>query len=81
MGDYEGAISLEARVAPMPTVLNACLVQPRDYRVQGYADVQDWIDGCWASLKTEAARNLADACLQVESSARWQGLKKLTNKK
>jgi putative hydrolases of HD superfamily len=80
MGDYEHAESLEARVAHDADRLE-CLVQAREYQAQGYADVQDWIDGCRASLKTEAARNLADACLQVEPSAWWQGLKKLTDDK
>ncbi len=80
MGDYEHAESLEARVAHDADRLEY-LVQAREYQVQGYADVQDWIDGCRAGLKTEAARNLADACLQVEPSAWWRGLKNLTNEK
>ena len=75
MGDYEGAISLEARIAH-DTYRLECLEQAREYQVQGYADVQDWIDGCRVSLKTEAARSLAEACLQVEPSALCQGLKK-----
>jgi putative hydrolase of HD superfamily len=55
-----------------------CLLQAREYQVQGYADVQDWINGCRASLKTEVARRLADECLRVEPSDWWQGLKKFT---
>ncbi len=75
MHDYEGGESLEARIAHDADRLE-CLMQAREYQVQGYADVQDWIDGCRAGLKTESARNLAEASLQVEPNAWWQGLKK-----
>ncbi len=77
MRDFEDQQSPEARIARDADRLE-CLVQAREYQAQGYADVQDWIDGCRASLKTEAARSLADECLQVEPSSWWQGLKKLT---
>ena len=77
MRDFEDQESPEARIARDADRLE-CLVQAREYQAQGYADVQDWIDGCRASLKTEAARSLADECLQVEPSSWWQGLKKLT---
>ncbi len=75
MGDYEHEASLEARVAHDADRLE-CLIQAREYQVQGYTDVQNWIDGCRASLKTEAAQSLDEACLQVEPIAWWQGLKK-----
>lgn len=80
MDDYERTESLEARIVHDADRLE-CLIQAREYQSQGYADVQEWIDGCRAGLKTEAARSLADACLQVEPSAWWQGLKNLTNEK
>ncbi len=61
MGDYEHAESLEARQAHDADLLE-CLIQTCQYQAQGYVEVQDWIDSCRASLHTEAARNLADAC-------------------
>jgi putative hydrolases of HD superfamily len=75
VGGYEGAISLEARIAH-DTYRLECLEQAREYQVQGHGDVQDWINDCRVSLKTETARSLAEACLQVEPSALFQGLKK-----
>lgn len=71
MRDYERQVSPEARIAYDADRL--------EYKVQGYADVPDWIDGCRAALKTDAARLLADECLCVEPNEWWQGLKKLTD--
>jgi putative hydrolase of HD superfamily len=75
--EYEARESLESRVAHDADALE-CLIQAREYQVQGYAEVQDWIDNCRAALKTDAAQNLAEACLRVEPREWWQGLKKMT---
>jgi putative hydrolase of HD superfamily len=75
--DYADRNSLEARIAHDADSLE-CLIQAREYQVQGYADVQDWITNCQAALKTESAKNIAEECLQVEPSAWWEGLKKAT---
>lgn len=74
--EYEARESLEARIAHDADALE-CLIQAREYQVQGYAEVQDWIDNCQAALKTEAAKSLAEACLRVEPREWWQGLKKM----
>lgn len=72
--DYEGRESLEAQLAHDADLLE-CLVQAREYQAQGYVDVQDWITNCQAGLKTQTAKDLAEACLRVEPREWWQGLK------
>lgn len=73
--EYEQKESLEARLAHDADRLE-CLLQAREYQVQGYPDVQDWIDGCRAGLRHEVSQRLADACLQIEPKAWWTGQKK-----
>ncbi len=75
MRNYEDGESLEAQLAHDADLLE-CLIQAREYQVQGYADVQDWIDNCWAGLKTESAKKIAEASLQGEPRNWWQDLKK-----
>jgi putative hydrolase of HD superfamily len=74
--EYETRETLESRLAHDADALE-CLIQAREYQVQGYTEVQDWIDNCRAALKTETARGLAEACLRVEPREWWQGLKKM----
>lgn len=71
--DYEERESLEGQLAHDADILE-CLIQAREYQVQGYADVEEWITNCYADLKSNTARDLADACLQVEPHEWWQGL-------
>jgi putative hydrolases of HD superfamily len=73
--DYEGRLSLEGKLARDADLLE-CIFQAREYQVQGYIDVQDWITNCYAGLQTDVARHLAETCLQVEPKEWWQGLKK-----
>jgi putative hydrolase of HD superfamily len=73
--DYEERESLESVIAHDADALE-CLIQAREYQVQGYAEVQDWIDNCYAALKTASAKKLAEASLHVEPQEWWQGLKK-----
>ncbi|SRR5579884_609501 len=72
--DYEERASIEGELARDADLLE-CIVQAREYQVQGYADTQDWINNCYAGLKTDIAKQLADACIQVEPNEWWQGLK------
>ncbi len=74
MHDYEGRISREGDIAHDADLLE-CLVQAREYQSQGYVGVQDWITNCYAGLRTDTAKRLADACLHVEPHEWWQGLK------
>ncbi len=77
--DYEGRHSREAQLAHEADLLE-CLIQAREYQTQGYTQVQDWIDNCKAALQTEAARNIAEACLTIEPGEWWRGLNTIREK-
>ncbi|MBP1782975.1 MULTISPECIES: HD domain-containing protein [Micromonospora] len=62
VAEYEAGETLEAIVARDADKLE-CLVQAVEYRHQGVADVQRWIDSSRAALKTASAHRLADAAL------------------
>ncbi|NJP05599.1 MAG: HD domain-containing protein [Chloroflexaceae bacterium] len=66
--------SLEARVAKDADRLE-CLIQAREYQARGYRDAEDWIRNNYAELMTDSARQLADACLELEPGSWWRGLK------
>lgn len=74
--DYEEKESLESRIAHDADALE-CLIQAREYQVQGYSEVQEWIDGSYAALKTDSARKIAEDCLRITPQEWWQGLKKI----
>jgi putative hydrolases of HD superfamily len=52
-----------------------CLIQAREYQSLGYQAIEEWIESCRASLKSEAAKRLADECVREDPSIWWQGLK------
>jgi putative hydrolases of HD superfamily len=66
--------SLEALIAKDADLLE-CLLQAREYYVQGYHDVAEWISSCRTALRTETARQLAEECIKVEPKDWWEGLK------
>lgn len=68
--EYENGDSLEVVVAHDADKLE-CLLQAVEYREQGYQNVQPWIDSSLGSLKTESARQLAEAALSM-TSLEWQ---------
>ncbi|AJC57142.1 MULTISPECIES: HD domain-containing protein [Streptomyces] len=68
--EYENGDSLEVVVAHDADKLE-CLVQAVEYREQGCANVQNWIDTSVAKLKTASAQALAEAALNM-SSIEWQ---------
>lgn len=72
--DYKGKETLEGKLARDADLLE-CVLQAREYQAQGYHDTQDWITNCVAGLRTEVAKQLAEACLRIEPGAWWQGLK------
>lgn len=74
MHDYIESATLESRIAHDADLLE-CIVQAREYQVQGYEEVQDWITNSYTSLQTDSAKSLADACIHMEPNAWWQGLK------
>lgn len=73
--EYEERSSYEGRLAREADLLE-CILQAREYQTRGYAEAQDWIDGCYESLQTETGKNLANACINTEPSAWFQGLKR-----
>jgi putative hydrolase of HD superfamily len=71
VAEYEAGETLEAIVARDADKLE-CLVQAVEYRHQGVATVQRWIDSSRAALKTASAHHLADAALDGEPLG-WLG--------
>jgi len=69
--EYEGRTSLEALVARDADKLE-CLIQAREYRVQGYENVTPWEETSAASLRTVSAKRLAEACQQIPPGAWWR---------
>jgi putative hydrolases of HD superfamily len=72
--EYEERAPLEGKLARDADLLE-CILQAREYQVQGHVDADDWIEGCYAGLQSEEAKGLADSCLRVEPSEWWRGLK------
>ncbi|MFF7993481.1 HD family hydrolase [Kitasatospora xanthocidica] len=70
VAEYENADSIEVVVAHDADRLE-CLLQAVEYREQGYRNIQPWIDSSLAGLKTESARQLAEAALTM-TSLEWQ---------
>lgn len=68
--EYEHGDSLEVVCAHDADKLE-CLIQAVEYREQGYANVQAWIDSSIEKLKTASALELAQAALNM-SSVEWQ---------
>ncbi|GHJ49122.1 haloacid dehalogenase [Catellatospora sp. TT07R-123] len=64
VAEYEQGETLEAVVARDADKLE-CLIQAVEYRHQGYADVQRWVDSSRSSLKTGAAIRIADTVESV----------------
>ncbi|WP_017623714.1 HD domain-containing protein [Nocardiopsis chromatogenes] len=68
VGEYEAKESAEAVCAKDADKLE-CLIQAVEYQEQG-TDTRAWIETSMASLKTAAAKRLAEAALEA-SSLRW----------
>ncbi|MCP9957622.1 HD domain-containing protein [Streptomyces sudanensis] len=68
--EYEKGTSPEVHCAHDADKLE-CLIQAVEYREQGYANVQGWIDSSMAKLKTTSAQELAEAALTM-TSVEWQ---------
>ena len=63
--EYEARESPEARLAKDADKLE-CLIQAREYQAQGHEDVPPWIETSAAALQSPSARQLAEACQQVQ---------------
>lgn len=73
-GEFEKEDSFEAKVVRDADLLE-CIVQAREYQALGFHDVADWIFNARAALKTESAKNIAEACINMEPKEWWLGLK------
>jgi putative hydrolase of HD superfamily len=69
--EYEAQASIEARLAHDADRLE-CLVQAREYQVQGYEQVTAWIESSRADLRSVTAKRLAAACLEVSPGDWWR---------
>jgi putative hydrolase of HD superfamily len=73
--EMEEGASREAKAARDADILE-CLIQAREYQALGIKDVADWIRNCRAALRTDSAKKIAEACLEMEPSEWWKGLKR-----
>jgi len=69
--EYEAQESTEARLAHDADRLE-CLVQAREYQVQGYEQITPWIESSRADLRSITAQRLAAACLEVSPGDWWR---------
>lgn len=70
ISDFAEQSSPEARCAKDADKLE-CLLQAREYLVQGYGDAQPWIDTMVDAMKTPSGKALAGAALEVAPNAWW----------
>jgi putative hydrolase of HD superfamily len=71
VAEYEAGRTVEALVARDADKLD-CLAQALEYRAQGNADTQDWVDSSLAALRTAAGRRLAETLLRQPPRAWWE---------
>jgi putative hydrolase of HD superfamily len=67
---YEAEDSIEARLAHDADKLET-LLQAREYEAQGSHDTAQWQDSSTAALRTDAAKQLADAILATTPTTWW----------
>ncbi|MFJ8598289.1 HD family hydrolase [Streptomyces shenzhenensis] len=66
VAEYEARASAEAQCARDADKLE-CMIQGIEYRDQGYANAQRWIDNSRSRIVTESGRALADTVLETGS--------------
>jgi putative hydrolases of HD superfamily len=71
IAEYEGRASLEAECARDADKLEM-LLQALDYRQQGYATTEPFIQTAVAALRTASGRRLGEAALRSDPAAWWQ---------
>ena len=54
-----------------------CILQAKEYRDQGYAGAQNWIDNATRCLKTGSAKRLAKLIAKTRSTEWYEGLKRI----
>lgn len=73
VGEYEERSSRESLLAHDADLLE-CLLQSREYEMQGYTKGAEWARICREGLQTETAKKLADACLNGDPGDWFQDL-------
>jgi putative hydrolase of HD superfamily len=71
VAEFEAGTTLETLCAKDADKLE-CLLQAIEYQVAGNSQTQRWIDSCYAALKTDSARQVAEAALSTSPLA-WRG--------
>jgi putative hydrolases of HD superfamily len=72
-GEYEARESREAQLAKDADTLE-CLLQSREYAIQGYVKGEEWAGMCYDGLRTETARMLARDCLNTDPGSWFEAL-------
>jgi hypothetical protein len=67
---YEAEVSIESRLAHDADKIET-LLQAREYEAQGRHDTAQWQDSSTAALRTDAAKELADAILATTPTTWW----------
>lgn len=67
----EGLIAKDADYLEM-------VVRARELEVQGFPEARNWIENVGSALKTDSAKKLFSALLEVHPNDWWKGLKKLS---
>jgi putative hydrolase of HD superfamily len=73
--EYEKRSSREGQLAHEADLLE-CLLQAREYQMQGYTKAFDWATMCYEGLQTETAKNLAEACLNSDPGDWFQNIQR-----
>ena len=73
VSEYEQRSSPEGRLAHEADLLE-CLLQAREYEMQGYVKGLEWARMCREGLQTDTAMKLADACLESDPTDWFQSL-------
>lgn len=71
--EYNEKASPEALLAREADLLE-CLLQSREYEIQGYTKGLEWAKICREGLRNDTAKNLADACLSGDPGDWFQNL-------
>lgn len=73
ISDYEGRTSPESILAHDADLLE-CLLQSREYAMQGYVKGEEWARMCRDGLQTDTAKNLAEVCLNSDPGDWFQDI-------
>lgn len=63
--EYNGRLTRESQLAKDADTLD-CLLQCREYEMQGYVKAHSWAEMCYAGLRTETAQRLGKECLNAD---------------